>query len=132
MPTIRAAGGAVVAMLLAGCAGNPLGGATPAAAPAQAQPVVMNGRWILAAPNAPSCGMNFEGAAGGQEGAIAPEGGCPGNFFTSRHWTLAAGALTINDQNNEPLAQLTYVDGRFEGKTNAGMAVTLSRQPAVQ
>jgi hypothetical protein len=132
MPTIRAPGGAVVAMLLAGCAGNPLGGATPTAAPAQAQPIIMNGRWILTTPNAPSCGMNFAGAAGRQEGAIAPEGGCPGNFFTSRHWTLAAGALTINDQNNEPLAQLTYVDGRFEGKANAGMAVTLSRQPSVQ
>ena len=132
MPTIRAPGGAAIALMLACCAGNPLGDATPAAAPASAQPVIMNGRWILAAPNAPSCGMIFEGAAGGQDGSIAPEGGCPGNFFTSRHWTLAAGALTINDQNNQPLAQLNYADGRFDGKTIAGLAVTLSRQPSVQ
>jgi hypothetical protein len=117
-------------MLLAGCAGNPLGDATPAAAPTQ--PLIMNGRWILATPNAPSCGVNFEGAAGGQQGIVAPEGGCPGNFFTSRHWTLAQGTLTIDDQNNLPLAQLNHADGRFEGKATAGTPVTLSRQPSVQ
>jgi len=130
MPTIRVASGAIVAIMLAGCAGSPLGGATPAAAPAQ--PIVMNGRWILTAPNAPSCGMNFAGAAGGQEGTIEPEGGCPGNFFTSRHWTLAQGALTINDHENMPLAQLTFANGRFDGKATTGMAVTLSRQASEQ
>ena len=67
--------------------------------------VTMTGRWILAAPNAPSCGMNFASSPGGQDGTIAPEGGCPGNFFTSRHWTLAQGTLTINDHENKPLAQ---------------------------
>ena len=130
MPTNRAPAGAVVALMLAGCAGNPLGEATPVAAPTQ--PLVMNGRWILATANAPSCGVNFSGAAGGQEGAVKPEGGCPGNFFTSRHWTLAQGALTIVDQNNQPLAQLNYADGRFEGKAAAGTPVTLEREPSVQ
>ena len=127
---VHGTGGAIVAMLLAGCAGNPLGDTTPAAAPTQ--PVVMNGRWILATPKAPSCGMNFSGAAGGQEGAIQPEGGCPGNFFTSRRWALAEGALTIVDQNNQPLAQFNYADGRFEGKATAGMPVTLNREQSVQ
>ncbi|HEX5211326.1 MAG TPA: AprI/Inh family metalloprotease inhibitor [Pseudolabrys sp.] len=130
MPTIGVTGGAVVALLLAGCAANPLGEATPAAAPER--PLIMNGRWILSAPNAPSCGINFEGAAGGQGGTLMPEGGCPGNFFTSRRWTLAQGALTIADENNQPLAQLAFADGRFEGKTTAGAPVTLNREPSVQ
>jgi len=130
MPTIRVPGGAVAALMLAGCAGNPLGDTTPAAAPTQ--PLVMNGRWILSVPNAPSCGVNFAGAAGGPEGTIEPEGGCPGNFFTSRRWTMAQGALTIADQNNQPLAQLTFAGGHFEGKATAGASVTLSRQPAEQ
>ena len=30
MPTIRVAGGILVALMVAGCAGNPLGGETPA------------------------------------------------------------------------------------------------------
>jgi len=130
MPTLRVAASALGALLLAGCAGNPLSGVAPATAPAPN--VGMTGRWILAAPNAPSCGMNFVGAAGGQEGTIEPEGGCPGNFFTSRHWTLAAGTLTINDHENQPLANLTFADGRFQGQATAGTAVTLSRQPSAQ
>ena len=130
MPTIRVTGGAVVALMLAGCTGNPLGEATPVAAPTR--PLLMNGRWILSIPNAPSCGMNFAGAAGGQEGTLVPEGGCPGNFFTSRHWALTQGALTIGDENGQPLAQLAFADGRFEGKATAGAPVTLNREPSVQ
>jgi protease inhibitor Inh len=130
MPTIRVTGGAVVALLLAGCAGNPLGDATPAAVPER--PLIMNGRWILSTPNAPSCGINFAGAAGGQEGTLMPEGGCPGAFFTSRRWTLAQGALTIADENNQPLAQLAFAGGRFEGKAATGAPVSLNREPTVQ
>ncbi len=125
MPTIRAAAGILVALMLAGCAGSPFAGPTPAA---QATlDVEMTGRWILAAPNAPPCGMNFAGEPGALDGAIEPEGGCPGNFFTSRHWTLDKGALTIDDQENRPLAHLTYSDNRFAGQATAGTPVTLSR-----
>jgi hypothetical protein len=87
----------------------------------------MAGRWILAAPNAPTCGMNFAGAPGAQSGSIVPEGGCPGNFFTSRRWTLDQGTLMISDDENQPLASLSFAGGRFEGQATAGMAVTLSR-----
>ena len=87
----------------------------------------MTGRWILSAPNAPSCGMNFADAPGGHEGAIEPEGGCPGNFFTSRHWTLAAGRAHDQRPENQPLAQLTFTDGHFEGQATAGTPVTLTR-----
>ena len=36
-------------------------------------------------------------AAPGNMGAIAPEGGCPGNFYTSRKWTIEQGSLVIRD-----------------------------------
>jgi hypothetical protein len=112
------------ALMLAGCAGSPLGTAAP---PATAPAVDMTGRWLLSVPDAPSCGMNFAGAPGASEGSIAPEGGCPGNFFTSRHWTLAQGALTIDDHQNQPLAHLMFAGGRFGGQAAAGTPVTLSR-----
>ena len=125
MSKIGVAGGALIASMLAGCAGNPFGDTAPVAPTPNAE---MAGRWILAAPNAPSCGMNFGGAPGAQRGNVMPEGGCPGNFFTSRHWTLDQGTLMINDNENQPLASLTFTGGRFEGQANAGMAVTLTRQ----
>jgi Protease inhibitor Inh len=125
MITGRAAGGVLIVLILAGCAGSPFGNSTPEA-PA-APTAEMAGRWMLSAPNAPSCGMNFGGAPGAQQGTVAPEGGCPGKFFTSRHWTLEQGSLTINDHDNQPLARLSFAGGRFEGQATAGMAVTLSR-----
>jgi len=121
---MRAAGGVLVALMLAGCTGSPFGDATPAA---PAPTGDMTGRWILSAPNAPSCGMNFVGAPGAHEGTIEPEGGCPGKFFTSRHWTLEQSALTINDHEKQTLAHLTVADDRFEGQATAGMPVTLNR-----
>ena len=123
---MRVAGGVLVALTLAGCAGGPFGGATPAAALAPTEDLI--GRWILAAPNAPSCGMNFAGAPGALAGTIEPDGGCPGKFFTSRHWTLAQGALSINDDENQPLARFSFASGHYEGRATTGMPVSLTRQ----
>jgi hypothetical protein len=120
---IRLAGGVLIASLLAGCAGTQLGDAAPTTAAAD-----MSGRWILAAPNAPTCGLNFGGPPGAQEGRVMPEGGCPGKFFTSRRWTLEQGALVINDDENQPLARLSFAGGHYEGQATAGMPVTLTRQ----
>jgi hypothetical protein len=125
MRTIRVAGGVLIALLLADCAGSLFGDSTPAALTPTGDDMV--GRWFLAAPNAPPCGMNFGGTPGAQQGTITPDGGCPGKFFTSRHWALERGALVINDNENQPLAHLTFASGRFEGQAIAGMAVTLSR-----
>jgi hypothetical protein len=123
---VRAAGGILMALLLAGCAGGQFGGAAP-----EAQvPGGMAGRWILAAPNAPTCGMNFTGAPGARTGNISPEGGCPGNFYLSRRWALDQDALVINDDENNPLARLPSADGRFEGKSTAGLSISLTRPPA--
>ena len=89
----------------------------------------MAGRWILAAPNAPSCGLNFNGSAGAREGTVSPEGGCPGKFFMSRRWSLASGALTIVDEDSQPLATLSYANGHFAGQTATGLPVTLTPPP---
>ena len=124
MPTIRAAGGALIALLLADCASNPLDDPTPAQASLTED---MTGRWILAAPNAPPCGINFGGTPGALQGSVTPDGGCPGKFYTSRRWALDRGALVINDDKNRPLAHLTLAGNRFEGQATAGMPVTLGR-----
>ena len=87
----------------------------------------MTGRWILSAPNAPPCGLEFGGAAGARAGSVAPDGGCPGNFYMSRRWAIEGGVLTIAGQESQPLAQLKVVGTRFEGQSSAGMPVTLSR-----
>jgi hypothetical protein len=72
--------------------------------------------------------MNFGGAAGTAEGTIAPEGGCPGNFFTSRKWTLERDSLVIKNHLGDTLAQLKPGDGgRYDGQSTAGQPVTLSR-----
>ena len=76
--------------------------------------------------------MTFGVAAGAPapaaQGTIAPEGGCPANFYTSRKWTFDQTGLVIRDHNGQPLAQLALAGpGRFEGKATAGAAVTLAR-----
>ena len=71
--------------------------------------------------------MNFGHAPAAAQGAIAPEGGCPGNFFTSRKWTFEHGALIIRDHKGEPLGQLSFSGGRFEGRQPNGAALSLSR-----
>ena len=124
MRLVPIAGGLVIATMLAGCAGERL--AAPVVAPATPK-VDMAGRWLLSAPNAPACGMNFEGAPVDKQGTIQPEGGCPDNFFMSRHWQLVQGTLTINDHKNKPLAQLKFAGGRFQGQSTAGAPVSLTR-----
>ena len=111
-----------MALMLAGCAAEPF------AAQAPAPSAGMAGRWTLTAPNAPSCGMDFEGEPGASQGAIQPEGGCPGNLFMSRHWVLAQDTLTIANHDNEPLAHAqTCARRAIHGQSTAGMPVTLAR-----
>jgi Protease inhibitor Inh len=128
--------------LLAGCAGTnpfapqpePLANAAPPPTPPpppppSPPPVDLAGRWKLTAAGAGGCFMKFGNAPGAVQGTIAPEGGCPGNFFTSRKWTFEHGALIIRNHKDEPLAQLSLSVGRFEGHeaSAGGAALTLSR-----
>lgn len=108
---------------LAACADN-----RAASGPTAPSAPTMIGRWMLSSPGAGSCVMNFGGAAGTAEGTIAPEGGCPGSFFTSRKWTFERDSLVIKNHNSETLAQLKLGDaGRYVGQSTAGQPVTLSR-----
>jgi len=122
----------VSSLVLAGCSGdraaNPFSSSdTPSVARPAAPPVNMAGRWLLASPGLGQCNMTFGGTPGSAEGTIAPEGGCPGQFYTSRKWTFDSTGLTIRNHNGEPLAQLSAAGNQFTGQSTAGAAVTLTR-----
>jgi len=94
----------------------------------RAPPVSMAGRWTLSSPGGGTCAMNFGGAPGAAEGTIAPEGGCPGNFFTSRKWAFEDTGLLIRDHTGQPLAQLAFAPpARFDGQATTGQPVSLAR-----
>lgn len=129
---------------LGGCSGSSMLGTTPdpnetpapvAAGPVTSPPPVdLAGRWQLSAAAGGACSMNFADAPGAgtqspaPQGTIAPAGGCPGNFFTSRKWAFEDGKLVIHDFKGKPLAQMSYVGGHFEGHDSSGSALTLSKQ----
>ena len=120
----RVAVAAMIACTLAGCAGGPSLLSDNAAPELE---LAMPGRWMLSAPNAPACGMTFTAKPGANEGSVAPEGGCPERFFTSRRWSLKQGALTISDDDSNALATMSYAGDHFEGKSSADTPLTLAR-----
>ncbi len=63
MDRLRLAVAAAIALTLAGCAGGPSLTSDLSSSPTE---LAMPGRWMLSAPNAPACGMNFYGPAGRQ------------------------------------------------------------------
>lgn len=102
----------------------------PGARPASPTPppVDMAGRWRFASTAGGTCTMTFAAAPGSGEGTIAPEGGCPGNFFTSRRWIFDQDALVIRNHNGDPLARLAFSPpARFEGQAAAGETLSLTR-----
>jgi hypothetical protein len=131
----------VCSALLAACSdsdrlgmnnGAPAGSAIPAAPAsgprAMPPPTGFAGRWTLSSTGTGSCAMTFGVNPDATEGTIAPGGGCPLNFFTSRKWTYTEAGLTVRDHNAQVLVQLTPAGpSRFEGKTSAGQDVALSR-----
>lgn len=89
----------------------------------------MAGRWMLAAPNAPPCGVELRSRTE-QAGDLTPDGGCPGGFYKARRWMLADGVLTVASGDYEALAQLESKGEHFEGRTADGLPLTLSRKPS--
>lgn len=92
-------------------------------------PINMAGRWTLTSPGSGGgCAMNFGATPGAAEGTVAPEGGCPGNFFTSRKWVFEDNGLVIRDHTGQPLARLALGPaGRFDGQATTGQPITLAR-----
>jgi hypothetical protein len=119
--------------LLAGCwsTDRPAVESTPVntGSAAIAPPVNLAGRWTLSSAGAGSCAMTFGAQPDAIEGSIAPAGGCPFSFFTSRKWNYSTAGLAVRDHNGQTLAQLSPAGpDRFEGKTSAGQDIVLSRQ----
>jgi hypothetical protein len=120
-------------LALAGCGGTTgfdFGGSNtaPTAATPSAPPINMSGRWLLSSPGRGQCHMTFGAASpAAAEGTIAPEGGCPGKFFTSRKWSYDQAGLTMRDHNGQPLAQLSSAGTQFNGKAANGEPITLMR-----
>jgi hypothetical protein len=120
----RILAGVAAALALAGC--GTVSDQTPAS---QISTEVMTGRWILAAPNAPTCGLNVSGDPGVKQGSLVPDGGCPETFYLSKVWTLDGNVLTISDDSGGVLGQFTFANGIFAGTSAVGAPVTLTRQP---
>jgi hypothetical protein len=99
----------------------------PAPPPPQQPPIELAGRWRLVAAASGACLMTLAATPGAAEGTIAPAGGCPGNFFTSRKWTFEHDMLIIRDHKNEALAELSFSAGRFQGQATGGGSVVLAR-----
>jgi Protease inhibitor Inh len=140
----RVAAGALLLAALSACASTDrFGGGQPdqtvAAAPAPPEPppppppspppVDLAGKWKLSVAGGGACVMTFgNNPAAAAEGTVAPAGGCPGNFFTSRKWTFEHDMLIIRDHKSEVLVELSFADGHFAGQAiNGGGAITLSR-----
>lgn len=119
----------VAALALAGCSSQQaVTGASVSGTPYGAPPEPMAGRWQFAGAGSSQCAMTFGGTPDSGEGTIAPEGGCPGSFYTSRKWTFENGSLVIRDHTGKPLGELApAAPGRFDGKSVSGMQLTLSR-----
>ncbi len=97
----------------------------PSPPPPSPPPVDLAGRWKLTVA-ASGCILTLGDTPGAAEGSIAPAGGCPGNFFTSRKWTYEHEMLIIRDHKGEALVELAFVNGRFDGKTMNGAVVSLA------
>ena len=133
-PALRAPALLLTIMTVAACTGDRFSGFEfPGSSTTRpSQPAInLTGRWMLSSPNRGQCHITFTGIGGvkATEGAIAPEGGCPGNFYTSRKWTLEQGNVIIRDHNGEQLAQLTPsgTGWWFEGQATTGEPIMLSR-----
>jgi hypothetical protein len=116
---------------LAACASSETRPEPPASAPPpppapSPPPIDLGGRWHFTAAAGGGCFMTLGDAPGASQGTIAPEGGCPGSFFTSRKWTFEHDNLIIHDHKGQPLATLSYTGGHFEGQDNSGGTITLS------
>jgi hypothetical protein len=135
-----AAGALLLALPLAACSLGTIGGVfspepSPSEAATSSAPLGeslprpdMAGRWLLGTDGSPPCGMNFAGPVGGREGTIAPKGGCPGRFFTSRTWAYEQNAMIIRNHAGEMLAQLNVTaPDRLVGQSATGEPVSLTR-----
>jgi protease inhibitor Inh len=99
----------------------------PPPPPPQPPPVDLAGKWKLSVAGGGACVMTLGDVTGAAEGTVAPAGGCPGSFFTSRKWTFEHDKLAIRDHKGAVLTELSFAGGRFQGQGPGGAATTLAR-----
>lgn len=99
----------------------------PPPPPPQPPPIDLAGKWKFSMAGGGACVMTLGNSAGAVEGTVAPAGGCPGNFFTSRKWTFEHDKLILRDHKGAALVELSFADGRFQGQGANGAAITLNR-----
>jgi Protease inhibitor Inh len=99
----------------------------PTPSPPSPPPVDLAGKWKLSAAGGGACVMTFGGSTGSSDGSIAPAGGCPLNFFTSRKWSYEHSMLVIRNHKGEVLVELSFANGHFEGQASGGGTVSLTR-----
>jgi hypothetical protein len=133
-PALQISALVFAALAVGSCGSNPLTGGEPtgslagAVAQPTAPPVNVAGRWLLSSPGRGGCTMTFSATSpSAVSGVIAPQGGCPGKFFTSRKWAYDTGGLVIQDHTGAPLARLSTAGAGFDGTASAGEPVTLTR-----
>jgi hypothetical protein len=137
----KAAAMVLMLAMLTACASNPFGGqpdqtaATPpppppppAPPPPAPPPVDLSGKWKLSVAGSGGCVMTLGDNPGATDGSVAPAGGCPGNFFTSRKWTYEHDKLIIRNHKSEVLVELSFDNGSFAGQgISGGGTITLAR-----
>jgi hypothetical protein len=123
MARVRPAPGILVFLALMGCAGERV----PFESTQMQKELTIPGRWILSTANAPTCGLEFGGAASDRVGSVSPDGGCPEKLYTSRRWSMDERAITIINAENQPLAHFRLVGDRYEGRSMNGTPMILSR-----
>jgi Protease inhibitor Inh len=112
--------------------GQPELASTPPPAPSPPPPpapppVDLAGKWKLSVAGGGACAMTFGGSTGASDGSIAPAGGCPGSFFTSRKWSYEHDMLIVRNHKGEVLVELAFANGHFEGQAVSGGTVSLTR-----
>jgi len=88
-------------------------------------PVDVAGKWKFSATSG-ACVMTLTANPGAADGTVAPAGGCPGAFYTSRKWSYEHDRLILRDHKGNVLIELSFAGGHFQGQGPNG-AVTLAR-----
>ena len=66
--------------------------------------------------------------APGRRGRLYRTGGwLSGEFLYSRKWTFERDKLIVRDHKGEPLAEMSFAAGRFQGNGAGGGSVALAR-----
>jgi Protease inhibitor Inh len=106
--------------------GTQVAGATPSAGGAPVSKDTLVGAWKVTTAGS-SCQM-FMALTQWSGGFRAASRGCPGEAASVSAWDVAGSQVVLKDSNGNTVARLfSSGAGRFDGTTNGGAAISLSR-----